>query len=370
MILEQYLQVNSNFFYSEKLNIKPSKGYKKVNLKKLNEEELGSTLESIVFSENKNNFIHIKTNKGEFVLLTVTSDITKEQTLDFLKENSSKYPTYYFRNVDYFDFGIFGYAQNGKIERYLSYNSEAMGDENIVEWIGKPHKWEYETHTFYSKKKLEECEMSFGWDEVCNMIYYYLPFVNDELKILEFNVYSKNKESIKQIKNALTYKYKSVNKETLKKLYITMLSHNIPGILINALVYDDSVILHDLMLGVVKEHKEDQLENQILFSNLVSKINHNEKHREIEFHNGLVQLINASINSEVKTLKEIAPYIKKLKEEKELYYLYISPINKNKYKLELLKRGINKENIFIGYNFNKKNSNKIYKILNKEYKKK
>ena len=366
MILEQYLQVNSNFFYSKKLNIKPSKGYKKVNLKKLNEEELGSTLESIVFSENKNNFIHIKTNKGEFVLLTVTSDITKEQTLDFLKENSSKYPTYYFRNVDYFDFGIFGYAQNGKIERYLSYNSEAMEDENIVEWIGKPHKWEYETHTIYTKKKLEECEMSFGWDEVCNMIYYYLPFITEEIEILEVNAYTKNK----QIKKAQKCKYKKVRKDILAKLYVTVLSHEIPGILINALVYDDSVILHDLMLGVIKENKEDKLENQILFSNLVSKINYNENNSEIEFHNGLVQLLEASTNSEVKTLKEIAPYIKKLKEEKELYYLYISPINKNKYKLELLKRGINKENIFIGYNFNKKNSNKIYKILNKEYKKK
>ncbi len=366
VILEQYLQVNSNFFYSEKLNIKPSKGYKKVNLKKLNAEELGSTLESIVFSENKNNFIHIKTNKGEFVLLTVTSDITKEQTLDFLKENSSKYPTYYFRNVDYFDFGIFGYAQNGKIERYLSYNSEAMGDENIVEWIGKPHKWEYATHTFYTKKKLEECEMSFGWDEVCNMIYYYLPFITEEVEILEVNAYTKNK----QIKKVQKCKYKKVRKDILTKLYVTVLSHEIPGILINALVYDDSVILHDLMLGVIKENKEDKLENQILFSNLVSKINYNENNSEIEFHNGLVQLLEASTNSEVKTLKEIAPYIKKLKEEKELYYLYISPINKNKYKLELLKRGEQKETIFIGYNFNKKNSNKIYKILNKEYKKK
>ena len=142
-----------------------------------------------------------------------------------------------------------------------------------------------------------------------------------------------------------------------------MLSNNIPGILINALVYDDSVILHDLMLGVVKENKEDQLENQILFSNLVSKINYNENNSEIEFHNGLVQLLEASINSEVKTLKEIAPYIKKLKKEKSLYYLYVSPINKKKYKLELLKRGEQKETIFIGYNFNKKNSNKIYKLL-------
>lgn len=366
MILEQYCQVNSNFFYSEKLNIKPPKEYKKVNLKKLDADELGTILESIVFGDNKNNFIHIKTNKGEFVLLTVTNDITKEQTLEFLKQNSINYPTYYFRNVDYFSFGIFGYAENGKIERYLSYNSEAMGDENIVEWIGKPHKWEYETHTFYTKKKLEECEMFFDWETVCEMIYYYLPFITEEVEILEFNVYTKNKESIKRIKKDLKYEYKKIKKDTLNKLYVTMLSHNINCLLINALVYDDRIVMHDLMVSILKENKEDILDNDVLFQNLISDVRYEEKYSEIEFHNGLVQLVDALPNVESKKLKDVAPYIKRLKEEKELYYILITLINKKRYKIELLKRGTNKENIFIGYNFNKKNSNKIYKIMKGE----
>ena len=214
MILEQHLQVNSNFFYSEKLNFNCHKNFKKVSLKDFNDYDLFEFIETFIFREEKDIFIHLKTNKGEFILLNVLSDIDKDTILKFLKENSSFHPTYYFRNVDYFSYGVFGYANDNKIERYLSYNSEAMEDENVVEWIGKPHKWEYATHTFYTKKKLEDCEMSFDSNDVCDMILYYLPFIREDIIINDFIVYSSNNKYVNKLKKISKFKHKRVPLKT------------------------------------------------------------------------------------------------------------------------------------------------------------
>lgn len=362
MILEQHCQVNSNFFYSEKLEVKvPNNIYNVVLRNETN--DYGEIIETIIFGNDKTAFIHMETNKGEFILLPVTSDINKEQILTYLKENSSKYPTYYFRNVDYFDYGTFGYAQNGKIERYLAYNSEAMQGENIVEWIGKPHKWEYDTHTFYTKKKLENCEMRFNSDTVCEMIYYYLPFINDDLQIQDFTIYSSNKEYIKRIKKARKYKYEKVQKDTYNKIYQTMTKHNLKCLVITALIYNDKVTINNLTLYPIKDNCKDILENEILFCNLISQTEYNIRLGEINFHNGLIQLADAIPTAEVKTLREIAGYIKQLEIEKKKYFICIYLINKRKYKLELLEDGDNGKRYFIGYNFTKKNSNKIYQLL-------
>lgn len=366
MIIEQHCQVNSHFFYSENLNLEFLKNFKKVTINDIDSYLFNYFTEDIVFSENKEVYINVKTNKGHFLFLTVTSDITKEQILDYLKNNSKDSPIYYFRNVDYFSYGQFGYAENGKIERYLAYNSEAMEDENIVEWIGKPHKWEYATHTFYTKKKLEECQMSFDSDAVCEMIYYYLPFITENLEIENYTIYSKNAKAIKAIKKALNYKYKKVSKNTMKQTYNLFSKFNINHAFINALVFEDSIIMHNLTLCVLEE-KEDFKDNEILFYNLVSSTNYDERFSEIEFHNGFVQLINEIPNSQRKTLIEVAPYINKLrKDEKAFFYIAITCLSKKKFKIELLKKGNqNSSPIFIGYNFGKKVTSKIYEELKK-----
>ena len=202
MILEQWCQVNSNFFYAEKgLDFDELKSYNshKIKTKKLTQDKFDSLMEYFVFTEGY--VTRVETSKGNFVFYGVTHDFLVDEIRERLIKHSTDKELYYFSNVDYFDYGFFAVGNSGKVDRLLRYNSEAMGEEEIVYWVGKPHKWEYETHTFYSKKKLEECEMSFGWSEVCDMVNFYLPFINDEVDVYGITVYSKKNN----LKNVVDY---------------------------------------------------------------------------------------------------------------------------------------------------------------------
>jgi ribonucleotide monophosphatase NagD (HAD superfamily) len=183
MQLRDYTQINSNFFYSKHITPynKLGKYEFKVNPKKLTQIQFNRLMEHVVFKKGFATLI--QTKQGDFVFYGVTQDFTPKQVQNSIANLAKTEPTYFFRNVDYFNYGEFGYAENGKIVRYLKYNSEATDDENVVEWVGKPHDWEYNSHTFYTKQKLEDCEMFFDSEAVCNMIDYYLPFIKDGVDI-------------------------------------------------------------------------------------------------------------------------------------------------------------------------------------------
>ncbi len=207
MLIEDWCQVNSNFFFSKsELEFDGFKNYKKldVNVKKLTQTSLNNMFSHFVF-DTKDNIIKLTTNHGNFVFYGVTQEFEPNQIKEMLN-TYSKDTLYYFNNVDYFTYGCFGVASNNKIERLLRYNSEASSEEDEITWVGKAHLWETETHTYYSKQRLTEGEMSFGWEEVCEMVLYYLPFVSNDVNILGMTVYSNSQYLKEDITNLLSEK--------------------------------------------------------------------------------------------------------------------------------------------------------------------
>ena len=255
MILENCCQVNSNFFYSKhfNFNIMPYKTKFSVNPKKLNQPQFNSLMEFVVFTEGY--VTHIETSEGEFLFYGVTHDLETKQILSILKNQAQFAPIYFFRNVDYFSYGEFGYAEDGKIVRYLKVNSEPTDNEEVVEWIGKPHKWEYDTHTFYTKEKLENFEMFFDSDNVCEMIYYYLPFVTKQVEIKNITIYSYAENGKKFVDGVLKGKpfieLKEITKHEKAEIYKNLIHNNLESAGTIILVYKDKIMFNNYLINSV-----------------------------------------------------------------------------------------------------------------------
>ena len=221
MNLYNYLQINTNFFYTKKFNdIGVSKFSKfEIPVEKLSQDKLDALLENIVFNNNdSNSYLFVSTNQGEFLFQHVTNEKSEKKIIELLNNNSTDSICYYFNGVDYFTYARFGISENGKISRFLSFNSEAEDEKDIVTWIGKPHKWEYETHTFYSKQKLIDFEMDFDNDTLCEIIEYYLPFAGDNLTINSAVVYSMSQDVLDDSKNIFSKNPLVVSNATRNKV--------------------------------------------------------------------------------------------------------------------------------------------------------
>ena len=80
MILEQWCQVNSNFFYAEKgLDFDELKTYNshKIKTKKLAQDKFDSLMEYFVFTEGY--VTRVETSKGNFVFYGVTHDFLVDE---------------------------------------------------------------------------------------------------------------------------------------------------------------------------------------------------------------------------------------------------------------------------------------------------
>jgi len=366
MNIYDYLQVNSNFVYAEKLDFSFAVGLKraKINVKKYTNTEFCALLENSIFDE-KLIYIHLITKQGEFILSNATNQPPHDKVQEYLKSNSLKYKTYYFSNVDYFSFGRFGIAENGKLVRYLAYNCEATDDEDIVVWIGKPHDWEYSTHTFYTKKKLEDCEMCFDTESVCDMIDYYLPFVDGELDILSCYMYCEDKVHMATIqKNAKKIRKHSnnkLNKNDLKNVHNFLQGNNASNFSFILRVSNNKIVVDSQFVYVY--NPDDALENQKVLANF------NTNYILYRLIDKPEELFNESIIESVRlinTSKTISVYSfmeNKTKFDGYINYLMIVPfLSPTKIYVYLIRPGIGDQSdtkMLIG---NKLNNQTIYKI--------
>ena len=363
MELYQYLQTNSNYFYANKLNLSKFDNYTKtkIKIKKYTQEKFDSLIENLIFGEQEL-YVFIKTkDKGEFLLSNINIHLSKNEAIEYLKLNSIEQAVYLFDNVDYFSYGRFGIAKNGKIERYLSYNSEPIDDENMVEWIGKPHKWEYETHTFFTKKKLEDCEMFFDSDIVCEMSEYYLPFITESLDFNEIIVISKEKLNYNNSKK--TQKL-SLNRKNLSKINDVFKKYNVSFLSLTINSNDKGIILSNYLLRLLSESNPININDKILSSNTIKILWTNTDNLKKSLLNDLTQVIIDFANAKEDYLINIRNKLIDIDNKlgaSNLFYIHFFIKKKNKYNLILTSK---KENHDIEHNLgNKLNLKTIDKIL-------
>ncbi len=307
MKIDVFLQTNSNFFYSKafkQLDFLGLKGFN-VPMNKLNSANLTTLLDSVIFAENyENSYILIDTDKGQFFMTTIFNELSHEKAKEILTANSTENECYYFSNVDYFAYGRFGIAEKGKITRYLAFNEEVEDEKDMVQWVGKAHKWEVETHTFYTKQKLIDYEMEFATDEVCEMIEYYLPFYADDLKINSIQVFTAHDIILETLENMFSVSPKILSpidikhtKDTLKKynfneayikIYKYALHYTFSCNFMN--VYQssgnvfESKVLH---LKIFQTHNKDKFTYEV-FKGLMSHITHQMKYASyLDFDNAV-----------------------------------------------------------------------------------
>ncbi len=326
MQLRDYTQINSNFFYSKHITPynKLGKYEFKVNPKKLTQTQFNRLMEHVVFKKGFATLI--QTKQGDFVFYGVTQDFTPKQVQNSIANLAKTEPTYFFRNVDYFNYGEFGYAENGKVVRYLKYNSEATDDENVVEWVGKPHDWEYNSHTFYTKQKLEDCEMFFDSEAVCDMIDYYLPFIKDGVDIENITIYS-NQEKVKQIITA-TIKNKPYV-ELLKftsyshaEIVKTLIKHNIESTGTTVLILKDKIIMNNYLLNSTNFKKEDENKQFIISDKSTVTIPLKSLNFK-NFNNYLLKLIHCYKNAEKVNYKVVQKRLQVPDQNENYFQAYI-----------------------------------------------
>lgn len=322
MILENCCQVNSNFFYSKhfNFNIMPYKTKFSVNPKKLNQSKFNSLMEHVVFTEGY--VTHMITSEGEFLFYGVTHDLETKQILNILKNQAQFAPIYFFRNVDYFSYGEFGFAEEGKVVRYLKVNSEAMGDEPVVEWVGKPHKWEYDTHTFYTKQKLEDFEMFFDSDNVCEMIYYYLPFVTKNIEIKEITIYSYSENGKKIVDGVIKGKpfieLKQITNHDKAEIYKNLIHNNLESAGTTILVFKDKIFLNNYLVNSTGFDMNIPEKSYVSFTNKSQTIlNKNLNYKT--FYNAIIDFIIDYKNAKKVHYTEAQNYLKKI-EKNESYF--------------------------------------------------
>ena len=377
-----YLQVNSNFFFAEKFEMCiPKKPYIiNLSLKKLDMEQLQLLLEDTVFGKY-DNVLELTTIHGTFLFFSITDMDKKETIIEFMKNNSQEYKTYHFSNVDYFSYGRFAIAENGKIVRYLSYNSEAMREEDIVTWIGKPHNYEYATKTFYTKQKLIDCQMTFDSDVVCDMVDYYLPFVREDMEISSLKIYSKNKNIKKYINNFLNQKqtYEEVDKEKSEEAIENLLKAETNYFSTSIILYKNGKVNISNNLICVYELKD--FNSKIFASKKRKQINILRTSRE-EFFNILLEFFYDYKNGEISTLGEYSSYINQdTREEKHIYFQIIGNFNKLQTKTRFFVdtgrtyntkledyENINRKIKYVGTKFSRKVTDRLYREIIKKIK--
>lgn len=366
MKLYQHLQVNSNFFYANTLNLSKFDNYvkTKIKIKKYSQQHFDTLIESLVFSEQKL-YVFIKTkDKGEFLLSNIDSNISKDEAIEYLKLNSANQTAYLFDNVDYFAYGRFAVANNGKIERYLSFNSEPRDDENIVEWIGKPHKWEYETHKFFTKKKLEDFEMIFDSDTVCEMVEYYLPFINEDLDIKELIVFSK--ENINYYNPYKTQKI-SLNRENLTKIYKKYKEYDIDMTCITINSNNNGLILSDYYMCLLTASNPISPIDKILSSNTMHELHISENDFKKKLLNYLTEMIIDISNVKEKFLINIRDNLLDIDirmSDSNVFYIFFEMKKPNRFQLYLTsKQEKHKKSYNLGNKLNLKMVDKILKLI-------
>ena len=326
MQLRDYTQINSNFFYSKHITPynKLGKYEFKVNPKKLTQTQFNRLMEHVVFKKGFATLI--QTKQGDFVFYGVTQDFTPKQVQNSIANLAKTEPTYFFRNVDYFNYGEFGYAENGKIVRYLKYNSEATDDENVVEWVGKPHDWEYNSHTFYTKQKLEDCEMFFDSEAVCDMIDYYLPFIKDGVDIENITIYS-NHEKVKQIitatiKNKPYVQLLKFTSYSHAEIVKTLIKHNIESTGTTVLILKDKIIMNNYLLNSTNFKKEDENKQFIISDKSTVTIPLKSLNFK-NFNNYLLKLIHCYKNAEKVNYKVVQKRLQVPDQNENYFQAYI-----------------------------------------------
>ena len=326
MQLRDYTQINSNFFYSKHITPynKLGKYEFKVNPKKLTQIQFNRLMEHVVFKKGFATLI--QTKQGDFVFYGVTQDFTPKQVQNSIANLAKTEPTYFFRNVDYFNYGEFGYAENGKIVRYLKYNSEATDDENVVEWVGKPHDWEYNSHTFYTKQKLEDCEMFFDSEAVCNMIDYYLPFIKDGVDIENIIIYS-NQEKVKQIitaaiKNKPYVELLKFTSYSHAEIVKTLIKHNIESMGTTVLILKDKIVMNNYLLNSTNFKKEDENKQFIISDKSTVTIPLKSLNFK-NFNNCLLKLIHCYKNAEKVNYKVVQKRLQVPDQNENYFQAYI-----------------------------------------------
>lgn len=326
MIFENCVQVNSNFFYCKQFNIgtMPGKNILELNPKKLTQLQFNKLMEHVVFT--KGYATKIKTNNGEFLFYSATNNFTPKVVQNFIINQSKFGPAYYFRNVDYFSYGEFGYAEDGKIVRYLKCNSEATDNENVVEWIGKPHTWEYETHTFYTKEKLENFEMSFDSESICDMVYFYLPFLKNDVKVENITIYSNQPNLKKLINGVLKDKpFENLLEFTSKhhaEIVKNLIHNNVETASTTILIYKDKLFFNNYVVNTDKYKKDDPIRTDILHdpSNLTIKtkdLNFN------KFYNTLIKFIVNYKNAKQTNFKVVQKSLQTIKANDKYFQAHI-----------------------------------------------
>lgn len=370
MVIEDYFQVNSQFFYSKSFDLGFFKKCKRVPLKNLSQKSVSRMLETVAF-DSQDIYLLIDTNIGKFIYMSATNVLPHKEVLDYLKLSSKTSPIYYFSNVDYFSFGRFGLGEEGKVSRYLSFNSEPEDEENVVEWIGKPHKWEYATHTFYTKQKLEDFDMDFSSFEVCDMITYYIPEISNDVEIYSIDIYSTNSKKISNIKRVQKGVYKKLNSATLKNLYLSTSKNRANAYTICGYVGDGKIIFTNHMLYTIDDISVLGKEANILYSSLRGEIDISDVDCQLDFHNILIQMVEDIVKANVYKIKDVGANIQEI-ERKNYHHFYILVTPKSKSKVELMLSvgdfdSKNIRSIKIGNNLSKSHSIKILDLIKSEY---
>jgi len=317
MDLKQLCQNGSHFFYSKYLDLDIAENFKELAFEKIN-PMLIKTLLPTISSSKRPTYVYLKTNKGDFLFCSAGCNLTHDQILSYLQKNEGK--TYFFSNNDDFSYGAFGLGEKGKIVRYLSVNSE-LDDEHMVKWIGTPHLWEKTTHTIYTKEKLINGDMLFAIDEVCDMTLFYLPFLKEDIEVIDFRIYS-DKKYIKTIIDHLKIKYKRFDKSIVKKVYSMADRYDVNNLCIALYSNNLEVILSNQLICSLQNKSSDKYFT-VLSSNLQGQIDLLID-TEHEFYNSFIQLFEDMIYAKEKENLEIAGYIKKLENSYTNRYFIIT----------------------------------------------
>lgn len=369
MVLEDYFSVNSQFFYSKVFDKTVYKKYKATPLKNLSEDSVTNMLSTIAFDSEDTHLV-IDTSIGQFFYTSALNTLSHSAVQDILKTSKDN-PVYYFSNVDYFSFGRFGLGEDSKVTRYLSFNSEPADDENVVEWIGRPHKWEYATHTFYTKKKLEDFEMDFSYSEVCDMIAYYIPALQEDIEVYNITILSTSAKRIKNITKVQKGVYRKLNGKTIRDIYSHSVRHKVRDYTISGYVGGGKITFTNHFLYAIDDISVLEREARIVYSSLRGEVTMGDRNEVLDFHNILIQMVEDIVGATVEKLKDVGANIQQI-ERKSYHRFYILVTPRSKGKLEYVVSVGDFDHrqhteIKLGSKLSKSTTLKLLKLLKEQY---